>query len=296
MTLITNTQNIGSRVYTTASEITTELATIETNNYLCQLDYLTAIKIIGNNAATFLQGQLTCDITKVTADTQQSGALCTLKGRVLALLNIIYHDNAYFIIIPKDLLQIVIEALRMPAAFSKVILTPMPTIFIFGFFGENNFSNTLVFDYKSHIDNNRAILLTTNPEVLQHNQSTQIQYKNSLLWHYLNLQNNTLNIYPETSGMFLPHRLNLHLNNYISFNKGCYKGQEIIARTQYLGTLKHELIFRKIQQPTPPILGSILHDLISKQELGTVIDYCPYNHNHYLIALSTFSHLNSHLG
>jgi tRNA-modifying protein YgfZ len=82
-------------------------------------------------------------------------------------------------------------------------------------------------------------------------------------------------IYPETSGKFLPHDLNLHeLKDTISFEKGCYTGQEIIARMQHLGKIKRHLYRITLQGNSPPVRGD---DLDHQQ--GQVVDYCQIDYN-----------------
>ena len=63
------------------------------------------------------------------------------------------------------------------------------------------------------------------------------QFLGSLTWHSLRLAQQQIDIYPESRGLFLPHRIDLHQTPYLSFNKGCYKGQEIIARMHYKATI-----------------------------------------------------------
>jgi len=84
-------------------------------------------------------------------------------------------------------------------------------------------------------------------------------------------------IYPETSEKFLPHELNLHLMDAISFDKGCYTGQEIIARMHYLGKLKTHLSQIKLQLKNPPERGTLL------ENYGQVVDYNQIDYNTYEI-------------
>ncbi|MFI4919923.1 MAG: tRNA-modifying protein YgfZ, partial [Legionellales bacterium] len=112
------------------------------------------------------------------------------------------------------------------------------------------------------------------------------QVLGSLTWNTLRLKHKQINIYPESRGLFLPHRLDLHLTNYISFNKGCYKGQEIIARTHYKATLKHELKIFEIQTNETIYSGQKLLSLTQETEVGELIDYSYLHNNRYLIAVS----------
>ena len=91
-------------------------------------------------------------------------------------------------------------------------------------------------------------------------------------WQHENIANKIPNIYLETQGKFIPQSLNLDLMNAINFKKGCYTGQEIIARTHYLGTVKKRL-YRGYCSASKTFLelgDDILVDGIS---VGQVIDY-----------------------
>jgi folate-binding protein YgfZ len=112
------------------------------------------------------------------------------------------------------------------------------------------------------------------------------QVLGSLTWHTLMLQKQQLNIYPESRGQFLPHRLDLHKTPYLSFDKGCYKGQEIIARTHYKATLKHELRIYIIHTEYSLSVGQKLFKVDANIELGELVDYSILGDKKYLIAVS----------
>lgn len=94
-------------------------------------------------------------------------------------------------------------------------------------------------------------------------------------------------IYPETSEKFLPHEINLPARGGVSFNKGCYTGQEIIARMQYRGKLKTQLFRAKARTETPPIRGADIY--ANKEIAGTIVDYCQlgYNNEYELFIIAT---------
>jgi folate-binding protein YgfZ len=95
-----------------------------------------------------------------------------------------------------------------------------------------------------------------------------------------------MDIYPESRGMFLPHRLNLHKSTLLSFDKGCYKGQEIIARTHYRATLKHTFQCYTVVYSEPLYIGMKLINTADNSECGELIDYSPLSANSYIVCLS----------
>lgn len=90
-------------------------------------------------------------------------------------------------------------------------------------------------------------------------------------------------IYPDTSGKFLPHELNLHLLDAISFDKGCYTGQEIIARMQYRGKLKKHTYRAKINcLSAPPPCADVYYESDNKIDIGgTILDSTQLNPHHH---------------
>ena len=250
----TITHLINSRPLTAFAPLTTELVFEADKNYLFDLSYLSGLQVIGERAEEFLQGQLSCDLHKVTHERMQQGALCNLKGRVLALTDVVHwKDHGLQLILPADLLSE-----TQTAMFSRVTLKPTTDYQVFGFYFQNPHDDTpfgiklpdetygVVYNenYCCYcLEKNVYILLVNSAyrKILSEPFIQKSQWRGSLAWHQLQIQQKRIEIYPESRGLFLPHRLELQLSGYISFTKGCYKGQEIIARTQYRAKIKHEL-------------------------------------------------------
>jgi len=112
------------------------------------------------------------------------------------------------------------------------------------------------------------------------------QWRGSLAWHFLQLQHKRVEIYPSSRGLFLPHRLDLHISGYIDFNKGCYKGQEIIARTHYRAKLKHTLALFTVHTAEPLRAGQVVRGMENQNNIGELIDHAPLGNDLWLVALS----------
>jgi len=109
------------------------------------------------------------------------------------------------------------------------------------------------------------------------------------LKQYFNIQKNIPRIHPETSGKFLPHELGLNKLNAISFNKGCYTGQEIIARMEYRGKLKSTLFLMRLKSQKKPVPGE---DIYCRQEdenkiCGSLVDIEKTAENNYAALVIT---------
>ncbi|WP_019216810.1 CAF17-like 4Fe-4S cluster assembly/insertion protein YgfZ [Legionella tunisiensis] len=292
---------LNSRPYTALSPLIDEFNFQADKNYLFDLSYLTSITVTGERSAEFLQGQLSCDIRKVTADRMQQGVMCNLKGRILALLDVINWHHLQ-LVIPADLLTETKASLMKTSLLSRVQLETS-TYRMYGLY-VNNQSDLLPENLQlpsecfavTHTDeqccyqlsDNFYLILTTK----EASSSLSLpfiavqQMRGSLAWHQLQLQQKQIYIYPETRGLFLPHRLDLHLSGYLSFDKGCYKGQEIIARTHYKAKLKHGLRLFTIHTAEPLLAGKRIFTSSGEIEIGELIDFSPLADGRYLIAAS----------
>ena len=268
-----------------------------THNSLFELNYLGLIKVTGERASEFLQGQLTCDVREITPHTMRQGAQCNLKGRVLALMDIIACWDHYWLVLPKDLIPQTLSSLEKTAQLSRVTLEAVENIQVWGLHQAISspslpaMANDIISNKNDccyRLDDTYCIILNRSDDLSSRIEAFNIHNKpySEIFWHYLQLLKQRITIYPETRGEFLPHRLNLQDTGAISFKKGCYKGQEIIARMQYLGKLKHELNITTIQLNAPPELGKPLLNLAAGETLREVVDYCPIDLNgEYLIAI-----------
>ncbi len=293
------------RHFTTYAPLETELHLDPNQNILFDLGYLGALSVTGDNSAQFLQGQLSCDTHVITTKRMQQGALCNLKGRILALLDVVLWPtgSTFQLVLPNDLLSQTQTSLEKAALLSRVTLTPTTKIRCFGFYLQNPgdktpFQKSLPkAQYDVHADetaccynlgNNKYMLLVDllHTHTLCDPFLENGQYRGSLSWHALRLQDHHVEIYSESRGLFLPHRLGLQHRGYLNFQKGCYKGQEIIARTHYRAKEKHALRLFTIQTNQSLAFGQRLLDPTTQQEVGEIIDYCPFGHTKLLIAAS----------
>lgn len=292
------------RQLTTFTPLQQELSCDSNKNYLFDLAYLGGIHVAGERASEFLQGQLSCDLREVNEQQMRKGALCDLKGRILALLDVVsWSGHGFQLILPRDLLPRTKASLAKTAMFSRVTLHSENNYQLFGFHCQNE-NDLIPFNLKLFntpydvlqqdnyccycLGNNFYIFLVHNnhTQTLRDQFSTCSQYRGSLAWHALQLQQKRIEIYPESRGLFLPHRLGLQLSDYLSFNKGCYKGQEIIARTHYRAKLKHELKIFKITTNENLRVGQKIVNDKGNVEIGELVDFCPLENNQYLIAAS----------
>jgi len=297
---------INNRSLTCINPLQDELDFNPHQNYLFELSYLGGLSVCGDKAAEFLQGQLSCNILDVNSKQMRPGAQCNLQGRILALMDVVDWQGLH-LILPKDQLDATQLSLAKTALFSRVTLQSNLSLQVFGLYLQNE--SDMIPD---HIDlpaekdsvtatdwyccyqiaNQRYLILVNSEHVEAFKKSINAnQYRGSLAWHMLKLRAGLIDIYPNSRGLFLPHRLGLQKTSCISFNKGCYKGQEIIARTHYRATLKHDMKLVSLHSSISPYAGQRIIDATTQAELGEIIDYCPIADETYLLAISSiFEH------
>ncbi len=244
----------------------------------------------------FLQGQLTCNIEEINETQMRQGALCNLQGRIISLMDVLKIDtNTYYLILPKDLIDITIKHLSKPALFSKVKVIKGIEQTFFGLYIQKKDIFPEIMPYQLYNWNNGRLyainsnfifgLVPYKWEILEPRLG-HCTIRGSLAWHFLQLKQKIISIYLPSVGLFLPHRLGLQNQGYISFNKGCYRGQEIIARTHYRAKLKHIMALYQIHTSERLFIGQKIYNSEQTQELGELIDTCPIQDEHNLIAIS----------
>jgi folate-binding protein YgfZ len=174
-------------------------------------DYL-IYKVQGDNALNFLQGQITNDVLNIEDNKTIPALLCNAQGRILMMLRVLQQQGQVYVIFRQDLENIFQNSLSKVAALSRVKLLRCTDLHAY---------------YKNDFILSNSRLSPTH------------SYQD---WQINRIKKHEFDIYPSTSGLFLPQDLELE-QDWISFSKGCYRGQEIIARMHYLGKSKYHLIY-----------------------------------------------------
>lgn len=276
------------------------------SNMLCDLSEFGLLKVTGTDAKKFLQGQLTCDLEKITATHSSMGAHCHPQGRIISLFYLFLWESAYFLLMPRLVVPLAIAALEKYAVFYKVSLTEVSDHYrIIGEIEENSPLSQISSDIKiiplaSSTTKRRMIIIScdkTNP--LLDDLAKEASMATQKTWSYLDLCDGIPTLYPKTSLKFLPHEINLHQLNAIDFDKGCYTGQEIIARMHYRGKLKNRLYRARIAMGSPPLPATLIYSLQGKEMRvsGTLVNACfAQDHTYQALIVIEESHAkNNHL-
>ena len=235
-------------------------------SFFTPLTHLGLIQLEGKDARQFLQGQVTCDVMFLSKDNSIFGARCTPKGRTLT--NFQLHetcDDKLLMIMHRSLISLVIKDLSKYAAFFKVDLIDATELYaIFGLVHialDHQFDVSSSFSYK---DGRELVAVAGDHAIDLWNELSDISTVAGYnLWETLNIQSGIPVLQKETSGSFIPQMLNLDHLDAISFTKGCYTGQEVVARMRYLGKLKRKMyrIIRTSDKFVPPGAPCYVEDI-----------------------------------
>ncbi len=234
--------------------------------------HLAVLTVSGKDAAQLLQGQVTCDVKELTDTKSSLGALCNPKGRAITTFLLIKTSDAFLVILPEALLETVKKRLQMYILRSAVTLTDssnqlclmglsVPAMLAEPLFNTTQQDNITVNFSTTHprylviADTDKAIALWS-----ERVDNQQFKPTNSDQWRYLDILSGIPWLTAETSEEFIPQMLNLDQLGGISYNKGCYTGQEIVARTHYLGKTKRTLFLAECESTTLPAPNSAIID------------------------------------
>ena len=205
--------------------------------------------VTGTDAKKFLQGQITCDINKLSISDSLYGAICSIKGRIISNFYLVQKDEDVLMLMSKDLVEKTLQHLKKYSVFFKTELTSNENFSVYAKLTESTLQttqNTLPEKLTTSSDSHNVIKVTLCEYPIQiewlitDTNNTLIKEQNTELSALSVLAARPL-ITLEQSENILPQWLNMQRTGGISFTKGCYTGQEIVARMQYKGKSKKQL-------------------------------------------------------
>ncbi len=218
---------------------------------------ITCVNVSGADSEKFLQGQFSNDVTHITDKSYQYSSYSTNQGKVIAIFRILKSEDGYLLLIDKSIVQYFIEKLSMYILMSKVKIQELDEYEVYGICGKeakkilsgNSMKENQYLQDKNNIvinNNNKylsaAILISKNN--VDNNIEKYIKSCEILNFNVNELIDNLLmlpRITMETKETHIPQVLNLEELKGINYQKGCYTGQEIVARTHYLGKIKKKV-------------------------------------------------------
>lgn len=261
--------------------------------YYIDPEPLSLIRIQGEDAESFLQGQLSNDISKLKADQAQLNAWCNPKGRILAILRIMRSENGFWALLPDDLAASFTKRLKMFVIRAKVTIEAEPDYSKLGLVGATDSAIQDLIESGCNVygvDETRSrCLLIGNHDLIGRVAS---QAGSSVLqgdyWRALDILAAIPQVYSSTAETFIPQHINLELVGGVSFKKGCYPGQEIVARLKYLGKSKKRLMIARINSSRPVAPGDTIYaGDKSDSKAGTIVDSVGLDDQTWLVSAMT---------
>jgi tRNA-modifying protein YgfZ len=271
------------------------LLPIQLPSGVAKLEHLGIIRVTGADAASFLQGQLTNDVQLQKLEESRLAAFCSAKGRMQASF-IVYKRPALdaaqttpdiYLICSHDILAQTLKRLSMFVMRAKATLTDVSAEFnIFGLTG-----NAILLIANKAIKTPATLIFNTSTVIALHPSMGQSRALcispvadaapvgdalTTDLWNWGEVHAGIATITAPTVEAFVPQMLNYESVGGVNFKKGCYPGQEVVARSQFRGTLKRRAYVVQIDtssdKDSQPVVGQeVFHDSNAEQPCGTVV-------------------------
>ena len=234
------------------------------HNFVVGADNFDVVQAQGGDVVRFLQGQLTCDVTALADNSLVHGACCNNKGRVLAGFVLVRCGEVYFLCMPRGLGAVLIEALRKYLPFYKCQLTLVADGYqLLAIAGADVIARLtgaeiLANGHSLQLDGGWLCKMEAPPERALWWCNKALQETTHALgapstgtlaqWETLALLSGHYPFHTQDTGLYTPQELNYDQNGYVNFAKGCYTGQEIVARMHYRGKPKKQLYLVQLAQ------------------------------------------------
>ncbi|TKB46186.1 tRNA-modifying protein YgfZ [Thalassotalea mangrovi] len=238
------------------------------DSFAVWLDDMAMISVSGDERLSYLQGQLTCDINQLPEAKLLHGAHCDAKGKVFSAFRVFEHEDQVLMLMSKDSASASLAQLQKFAVFAKaeLVMSPFKMLAVTGGAAEsalNKHVGTLPDSDNPVISSNGVSVIAFNGHrsgyILVGDEVSLNYILNALelpclggsVWTLLEIVNGFPCLTKNAVEEYVPQMLNLQAIDGISFTKGCYMGQETVARMKYLGKNKRAMfaLYGNSEQP-----------------------------------------------
>ncbi|MBI6729956.1 folate-binding protein YgfZ [Pseudomonas amygdali] len=268
--------------------------------FFCTLSHEGVLAVRGVDASKFLQGQLTCNLNYLNEDKSSLGARCTQKGRMQSSFRIVFEGDGCLLAMASELIEPQLLDLRKYAVFSKSKLTDESAEWVR--FGLQDGDSALVGlglaqETDAVVRANELIAIRVSPgraelwvragqaDSVKSQLASQLSEGPLNDWLLGQIRAGIGQVFGSTREEFIPQMINLQAVGGVSFKKGCYTGQEIVARMQYLGKLKRRLYRLTLSSEEIPEPGTALFSPVHASAVGNVVIAAQSGQNVELLAV-----------
>lgn len=212
--------------------------------------------MVGADKKSYLQGQVTCNVVALQEPEVTFGAHCDAKGKVWSVFRLFHHNDGYAMFQPQSAIEVELRELKKYAIFSKVTITESDDIAL-GVMGSQatawiDSHTQTTGDVRQiaggtavRISQQRWLLLVNTEHAAQYVNTWQASCVESSLWTRMDIEEAVPVVMHSAQNEHIPQALNVQAIDGISFNKGCYTGQETVARAKYRGINKRAMYIVK---------------------------------------------------
>ncbi|RYU68024.1 tRNA-modifying protein YgfZ [Aliivibrio finisterrensis] len=254
------------------------------------------ITMVGNDKKSYLHGQVTCDVVALTQGEITFGGHCDAKGKLWSIFQLFHHNDGYALFQRKSAIETELTEIKKYAVFSKVdieisneVLLGLTGAAAEEWINEQTDSQenvrTCNFGTFAKIGKLQWLLVTTS----EHKDTlmsllTQATLCDESLWELYTIQQAHPQIDAALSNEHIPQALNLQAIDGISFKKGCYTGQETVARAKYRGMNKRAMYLVAGQSEQAPVAGDAIERSVGEnwRKGGTIVSSFRYQDGHTL--------------
>ena len=256
--VVTDSDN--NSVVTSFGESPADYASLSIKNVV-SVNHRGFIRLSGPDSEKFLQGQVTCDLTQLDTQSSLNGAHLTPKGRIIFLFSVTRDSQGALLLETNpSVIELAMASFKKYSVFFKTEITEVTDQFVSVLVSGPN-ADTII--NKIDADTSRFIDIDTYSLSIraERTQACLSKVSGELIpagqgySDLLRIRSGTADVTAESSDNFIVQMINLDAQNYISFKKGCYTGQEIVARAHYRGTVKRRMYILKLATSTLPAIG-----------------------------------------
>lgn len=228
-------------------------------NFAITLNNFGAISLKGEDQSSYLQGQVTCDVSAATENSLMHGAHCDAKGKTFSIFRLINRLNSHLLLQPQESISASLAELKKFGVFAKVEIQQEDTLSFCALVGEqakqfiqtkynvipDSLTPVLEVDNTTIVyiaGNIKHYILIDSADVIESllAEFAQPVFDQSV-WQLIEIKEGFPILAGNSISAYVPQMVNLQAIHGISFTKGCYLGQETVARMQYLGKNKRAL-------------------------------------------------------
>ena len=269
----------------------TEVLAARDGTIAADLSHNAVLAISGDDAGVFLHGQLTNDVQQLAPGAAQWNGWCSAKGRLLAVFLLVRTASGYLAMLPGEIAPAIAKRLRMFVLRSKVKIDEAgyaalglagrdaAAIAARHFGAAPGFMRSVERDGAVCValDETRFVVLASGVQAaaLRESLAREATPAGAEAWDWTSIRAGIPSVVAATQEEFVPQMANLDLVGGVSFKKGCYPGQEIVARTQYRGILKKRMARAHVDGPPPRPGESVVSPIFGEQSAGVVVSSAP---------------------